>query len=55
MHTCREKSEELVRKKWKIPKLTDGSSASKREKFYGKNYAMFLDVHIMSLNNQCTT
>jgi len=53
MHIYREKAEELARKKRKTLTLTDGSSASKREKFYGKNYVKFLVLHIMSLNNQC--
>jgi len=53
VHICREKAKELTRKKKKTPTSTDGSSASKREKFSGKNYAKFLLLHIMSLNNQC--
>jgi hypothetical protein len=48
-----EKAEELARKKRKTPTSTNGSSASKREKFSGKNYVKFLVLHIMSLNNQC--
>ena len=42
-------------KKRKTSTLTDGSFASRRDKFCCKNYAKFLDLHIMSLNNQCTT
>jgi len=64
MHICREraeelarkkreKAEELARKKRKTPTSTEGSSSSKRDKFSGKNYVKFLVLYIMSLNNQC--